>query len=143
MKHLVLIFCICAVGCTAQESNNGIPEAVLRSFEQKYPKENSPEWEKDDHGNFEAHFKKDGEKYRADFTPAGQWIETENSIKYDDLPEAVQDAIKEQFDKDDITEIEQVEHSSKGWFYDVEFKQKGKNKDVEYNPAGMIIGGSG
>ncbi|WP_222845773.1 PepSY-like domain-containing protein [Flavilitoribacter nigricans] len=94
IKHLVLIFCICAVSCTAQESKNGIPEVVLRTFEQKYPKENSPEWEVDANGNFEAHFKKDGEKYRADFTPAGQWIETENSIKYDDLPEAVQDAIK-------------------------------------------------
>jgi len=119
----------------------GVPENVLLAFEQKYPEEKSPKWSVDDHGNYEAHFKKDGEKLRADFdSKTGAWIETEISISYKDLPDAVKKAIKDEFDKDDINEVELVMHHSKGKFYDVEFKTKGKNHDVEYNEAGVIIG---
>ena len=89
---------------------------------------------------FEAHFKKNGEKCRADFTRNGKWIETEFNIDYDELPDAVQDAIKDKYDKDDITEIEAIDHHSKGIFYDVEFKRPGKNLDVEYNALGQVIG---
>lgn len=142
MKYLAIFLCLFGVSCSAQDSG-AIPEAVLEAFQQKYPKEKSPEWEVDANGYYEAHFKKDGEKYRADFSASGQWIETENSIKFDDLPDVVQDIIKDEFDKDEITEIEHVTHSSKGEFYDVEFKQKGKNRDIEFNAEGKIIGGSG
>lgn len=134
-----LIFCIlCLMACSGSSQNN-TPEAVKKSFKEKYPSE-KVEWSKDTHGNHEAAFEKDGEKYRADFEPSGKWIETENSVKFDDLPKAVKETIKEKFDKDDVVEIELVDHHSKGQFYDIEFRQKGKNHDVEVSPQGRIIG---
>lgn len=104
----------------------------------KYPDIQNLSWNTDDHGNQEAEFEMDGEKYRADFDQQGQWIETENSIDYEDLPDAVKEAISE-YDKDDIAEIEQVDNREKGQFYDVEFKQKGKNKDIEIRADGTIV----
>ena len=142
MKNPILLICclIIFTSCIGQQATEISPSAK-KAFAQKYPDEDSPQWGIDDHGNFEAHFKKSGEKYRSDFSSTdGSWIETEASIKYDDLPEAVKEAIKSDYDKDDITEIESVEHHKKGFFYDVEFKQKGKNHDVEFNPYGVIIG---
>jgi hypothetical protein len=35
--------------------------------------------------------------------------------------------------------VERVDSAKKGVFYDVEFKQKGKNKDVEFREDGTII----
>ena len=88
---------------------------------------------------YESNFKIDGIKYRADFNADGSWIETETSIDEDDLPKAIREAIERDYEDSEISEIEKVDHHSKGIFYDVEFKQKGKNMDVEYKASGVVI----
>lgn len=133
-----LILFICFIGCK-QKANGQAPEAVQSAFEKKYPGENDPDWHKDAHGYYESHFKIDGIKYRADFNANGTWVETETNIDPKDLPKVIKDKIETLFDDMEITEVEKVEHHSKGTFYDVEFKQKGKNKDVEFKPNGEII----
>lgn len=124
---------------TKEIAASGVPEAVHKAFVKKYPGENDPDWETDAHGNWESHFKIDGEKYRADYAPDGRWIETENSIKKDNLPDAIKDAIKRKYSDLEITEVEHVTSAAKGVFYDVEFKQKGKNKDVEFRADGSEL----
>ncbi|MCM4156840.1 PepSY-like domain-containing protein [Gramella sp. AN32] len=118
---------------------SGVPEAVVAAFQKKYPGENDPDWQQDDHGYWESHFKIDGEKYRADFNADGTWVETENSIKKEDLPQVVQDSIDKNYADREITEIEHVINAKKGEFFDIEFKQKGKNMDVEMNKEGKKL----
>jgi len=127
------------IGCAFGQGQKDVPKAVQKTFENKYPGENDPDWHKDDNGNYESNFKIDGKSFRADFSPNGEWIETESDIDKKDLPKAVIDVIDNQFPDSEITEIEEVDHYSKGKFYDVEFKQKGKNKDVEIKADGPII----
>jgi len=112
------------------------PQSVKDTFQAKYPGENDPDWEVDSNGNYESHFKIDGIKYRADFSPNGEWIETETSIKKKDLPIPIREAIKNDYSNEDISEIEKVDSALKGEFYDVEFKRKGKNMDVEFRASG-------
>jgi hypothetical protein len=113
------------------------------AFAKQYPGALKVKWNEDEHGNQEASFEMDGEKYRADYSPEGQWIETESSLKYEVLPMAVQKVIEERYNKEEITEIERVQHPSKGVFYDIEFKREGKNQDVEIKENGEIITGEG
>ena len=144
-KYLVILsfLSIGIVSCqeTKKEDKNesGVPEAVKISFQNKYPGENDPDWKQDDHGYWESHFKIDGEKYRADFNSDGSWVETENNIKNDELPEAIKKVIAKKFGDEKITEVERVDSAKKGIFYDVEFRQKGKNMDVEFREDGTII----
>jgi hypothetical protein len=119
--------------------NSDAPEVVQKAFKVKFPNENKPDFAQDEHGYWEAHFKKNGKKYRADFNADGTWIETENSIKYKELPKPVRDAIEKDFGDDPITEVEHVMSNKKGEFYDVEFKRKGKNYDVEYRKDGSKV----
>lgn len=49
------------------------------------------------------------ETYRVDFDGSENWVETENPIKYKNLPDVVKDAIKRDYDKDNIVEVERVE----------------------------------
>lgn len=135
------LFVCTAVSCqnNNEENKNNAPESVSQAFQKKYPGENDPDWEVDAHGNYEAHFKKKGEKYRADFNPHGSWIETENSIKKKNLPKSIKEIIKKDYADYEITEVEHVDHATKGIFYDVEFKQKGKNKDVMFTEDGTIL----
>lgn len=134
----VLLLCLAILFSCNNNANSQTPEAVKQTFKAKYPGENDPDWHVDSNGNYESHFKIDGIKYRADFKPNGSWIETESSIDKKDLPKAIRDKIENDFDGD-ISEIEKVDHHAKGVFYDVEFKQKGKNKDVEFKADGTII----
>lgn len=125
--------------CCNQKAYGQLPKAVKSSFETKYPDEKPDNWEIDAHGYYEFHFKKEGIKHRADFLKNGKWIETEVSIDEDDLPSAIKKIIEDEFDDEDINEVEKVLHHSKGLFYDVEFKRKGKNKDIEFRIDGTII----
>ena len=144
-KYLVILsfLSIGIVSCQENKSENAdkstVPEAVKMTFQNKYPGETDPDWKKDEHGYWESHFKIDGEKYRADFNADGSWIETENSIKNHELPEAIKNVIAEKYKDHKITEVERVDSAKKGVFYDVEFKRKGKNKDVEFREDGTII----
>jgi hypothetical protein len=139
MKKLLILCLLLTFACNAGVKAKA-PEAVKKTFQSKYPGENDLDWHKDDHGYYEANFKIDGVKYRADFNEDGTWVETETSINKDDLPDAIKKVIKEKYDDEDITEVEKVESASKGLFYDVEFKRDGKNKDVEFRTDGSIIG---
>ncbi len=121
------------------DNKDNTPKAVKLTFQNKYPGEDDPDWHIDSNGNYESHFKINGIKHRADFSPNGEWIETEVSIDKDELPKAVIKVIDEQFPDEKITEIERVQSAKKGLFFDVEFKRKGKNKDVEINNFGKII----
>ena len=134
---IVALVLVLAFNCNT--ANKKVPKAVKTAFKKKYPKENNPKWEIDANGNYEAKFKKKGEKYRADFSPEGYWIETENSIKNKELPKAIRTVIKRKYGSEEITEVEHVTSATKGEFYDVEFKKKGKNRDVEFRASGEII----
>ncbi|WP_179345014.1 PepSY-like domain-containing protein [Winogradskyella ursingii] len=138
MKYISIIIIFVLFGCNTAVKGQA-PDAVKKTFQAKYPGENDPDWHKDDNGFYEANFKIDGIKYRADFNADGTWVETETSIDKKDLPKAIRQAIKDNYGSEDITEIEKVDSAAKGLFYDVEFKQKGKNMDVEFRADGTVI----
>lgn len=142
LPYLLLLAALMSFSfCTDAQVSDAAKLKMETSFKAKYPNAKDVSWDKDSNGNYEAQFEQNDEKYRADFTPDGNWIETENSIKFKHLPKAVQDAIEREYDKDDIEEIEQVNHYQKGIFYDVEIDAKGSKKiDIEYNALGKIIG---
>tara|TARA_R110002012_G_scaffold206813_2_gene376853 strand:+ start:403 stop:828 length:426 start_codon:yes stop_codon:yes gene_type:complete len=141
MKITILTLLILFISTTAscQEKSDKVPQEVINAFQTKYPGENDPDFELDDHGYWEAHFKKDGEKYRADFHADGTWRETENSIKDSEIPKAIQEAIEREFPDKKITEAEHVISATQGEFYDIEFEQKGKNMDVMYRKDGTKV----
>ncbi|APU69998.1 MAG: PepSY-like domain-containing protein [Christiangramia sp.] len=141
---ILAIFSVSLLSCQEKKKDqksekDGAPLAVQENFQKKYPGEDDPDWKQDDHDYWEAHFKKDGIKYRADFNADGSWVETENSIDKEELPEVVKQIIEEKYADREITEVEHVMNAKEGEFYDVEFKQKGKNMDVEFRKDGSII----
>lgn len=142
MRYLFIIplFLLASATLSCQNGKKkDTPEAVKKTFKAMYPGENDPDWHVDAHGNYESHFKIKGVKYRADYAADGSWIETETNIKISELPKAIQDEIDHTYFLYAIAEIEKVKHHSKGTFYDVEFKQKGKNKDIEFRADGTVI----
>ena len=73
MKYIFILLIFTCFGCHTVAKGQA-PEAVKKTFQAKYPGENDPDWHKDDHGFYEANFKIDGIKYRADFNEDGTWV---------------------------------------------------------------------
>jgi len=141
-RLFLCLICSLAYSCTngALSAQDDIPEAVKKSFLAKYPGAKKVKWGIDRNNSHEAHFQLDGIKYRGDFDPDGTWIETERSLDWGDLPDAVQDAIKAEYKKNDIVELELTDNAKKGKFYDVELDPKGKKKfDIEYRADGSKL----
>lgn len=115
------------------------PDTVKKNFNKKYPNATEVSWRVDRNSLREAHFKINDLKYRADFTLSGKWIETERNVKWEDLPEAVKNAFKNEDKEKDIVEIELVDHYEKGSFYDIEYKAGSDKKDIEIRPDGSVI----
>ena len=144
MHYLLPIVLLSFFSCEAPiMKDKKVPDVVKEAFSKKYPDEKKESWSVDKNGSYEAKFKEGGEKFRADFTPDGTWIETETSLKEKDLPKAVKKAIKAQYDDIKIIEIERTDHYKKGLFYDVEFKKDGDKFDIEFAADGTIIGREG
>jgi len=116
-----------------------VPDEVEEAFKKQYPNATEVEWEVDSNGYWEASFEDDGTDYRADFTTDAVWVETETSIEFEDLPDAVKVAVRELYKDDEISEIEKVDSSMRGQFFDVEFKRPGKNQDVEFLADGSRV----
>lgn len=113
-----------------------VPDVVEEAFRAKFGDQISPKWEIDSNGFWEADFESEGDAARADFTVQGKWVETERSVKFDELPDAVQQAVRAEFGDRELAELEAVDSSAKGKFFDIEFKESGPNEDVEYNENG-------
>ena len=138
----VILAALLIVSCHASPASaqKYAPEAVKQTFARLYPDAKQVDWRTDRNDNYEAHFRLQGTKLRADFTPAGEWVETEQNVDWDDLPQAVQEAINENYDKDDVVELEYTDSATKGKFYDVELDPKGEKKfDVEYRSDGSKL----
>ena len=142
MYQLLPLLCLFGLSmlsaCERADPDGPLPQKIKDEWKKRYPDaDRIKDWEVDGNGYYEVRFKNDGDKLRADFTHYGQWIETEQTIDYKDLPKAIKEAIKGgEYDKDDIDEIERTDHYRKGLFYDVEFEIDGKKIDVEYRENG-------
>ncbi|MDA7529791.1 hypothetical protein N8585_01580, partial [bacterium] len=86
MKNLVVQFLLATILSFISFADLVIPENVANTFRQKYPNAPEPTWEVDTNGSYEANYRIDGVKYRADFTKEGIWTETENNIDFNELP---------------------------------------------------------
>ena len=139
----LLLVCACLACGSAParaQIDGGVPDVVAAQLLVNYPEARDISWDRDRNDSYEAHFKLGGRKLRADFHPDGRWIETEESLKWKDLPKAVRDAVKSEYDKDDIVELEHTVNAEKGEFYDVEIDPKGEKKfDVEYRGDGKRL----
>ncbi len=140
-RFRVAVFASLAVWCFfgSMQVAFAVPEVVERVFEKQYPDAKDVEWEVDSNGYWEADFSLEDVKYRADFRESGQWIETETSIEFSELPDAVQTAVRESYPDEDISEVEKVDSALRGVFFDVEFERAGKNQDVEYLANGERV----
>lgn len=113
------------------------PQAVLTSFQQKFPSAQHVKWEKENATEYEANFKLNNEEYSTNFKEDGTWLETEIEVAYSSLPEAVRKAFEKQITKK-AKEASKVVKANGVTLYEVEYKEGMKTKEIVFNTDGTL-----
>ncbi len=84
--------------------------------------------------SYEVESRIDGRGFSLKFSEAGDLMEAERSIDFDDLPEAVRRELSAAFPSQSFAEVEQIERH----FFELEFGADGREYEIRVSPAGRI-----
>lgn len=128
MKNLVIAFsCLLVASCSTASTT---PNAVIATFNMKFPNASKVKWIKENKHEFEANFVLNREKYSANFSDDGTWLETEREIDITELPVSVLNAFNAKHKDSKIKAIAKIETSKNDTNYEIEITQG--IKTVEY-----------
>jgi Zn/Cd-binding protein ZinT len=114
------------------------PEAVLNAFAQKYTADAVVAWSKKANGHFVAAVEQNGSRQLAEFNAEGKWLSTQTMLMADQLSEAAQTKLKEQYAEMQIAEVKKIEREGISAFYKVTLTKDKESKTVYINDAGFI-----
>ncbi|MFT3884693.1 MAG: PepSY-like domain-containing protein [Flavobacteriales bacterium] len=132
------LFLLALSACGQHVGTPDVPAAVKAAFQKQFPNAQAVKWELEDGKDLEANFSQDGIHWSAVFTPTGEWRGTEHTIKQEDLPAAVQNAIATNYAGHKVKEAEQADLPT-GTAYEVELKKGGEEMEVVFSPSGTLI----
>lgn len=133
----VAMVLLCAfASCFAQGKT---PIAVATAFSQKFPNATNVKWDKENAHEYEASFEWKGVNYSANFSDAGEWLETESPTSFNQLPDKVQASFNTLHKGAMIKAVAKIETSKGTTKYEVEIKQGIKTVEFFYTEDGTEI----
>lgn len=142
MKANILIIVACSLASlvNAQKlKSTDVPEAVKKSFAERFAKAKEVKWSKESAAVFEAEFEVAEKEQSATFDTNGQWLGTETEIKTAELPASVKATLDKEFHGFTIKEAEKAETPGNADFFEVELKNGNVNYDVQLSADGKIL----
>ena len=143
MKSLLaLAFCIISfatISCSQKINEKDLPALVKTAFSNKYPSVTSIKWGKENAKEYEAEFKLNNTDVSANFKMDGTWVETETTIPANELPAAVTNAVNTKYQGAVYGRTEKIEKPGGKILYEVNITVKGKKKELELDPNGVIV----
>lgn len=121
-------------GCGGSGSEASVPDVVLQAFNATYP-DISAEWEQMPYG-YEAVFVQEGQAYEVEYSSTGEWLETEYEVQELQFPQAVLQAVRQQYPNYAITKYE-IELTPLGTFYEVEVEGNGQEIELYFDEQGQ------
>lgn len=138
MKNLIMVVAVIFLTVTSCISQD-VPQAVTKAFELKYPGATSVKWDKENAHEYEAEFELAGLKYSTNFSDTGEWMETESSVTFNQLPEKVQQTFNTSHKDAKVKAVAKIETSKGITNYEVEIKKCLGTKEFLYTAEGVEI----
>jgi hypothetical protein len=137
MKKIIFVALVLICAYATGFAQGKIPTAVSTAFNQKFSEATNIKWDKENAHEYEADFQWKNEKYSANFTETGEWLETESTITFSQLPEKVQDAFNSTHKGATVKAIAKIETSKNTTNYEVEYKAGAKTVEILYTVDGV------
>ena len=143
MKKIVFLFLLGVMFCSdsfAQKiTTDKVPVLISRAFRSRFPVASQESWEKESKAVYEVVFFYENKRQSASFDTSGTWLETETSIKFNQLPHAVNAAFNKQFGGFNVQESIQVETPDKGTIYELVISKGKEGYEVQFSAKGELI----
>ena len=139
MKNIFFIALFVCSAFTTVLAQQNPSKAVKYAFDKKFPNAIKVKWEKENDTEYEVEFLLNRIEYSANFSNKGIWLETEKSIKYTTLPEAVKNSFRETYKTEIVKDVAEIEMANGELKYEIEYKSGLKSKDVFYSKEGKSI----
>ncbi|MDB9524774.1 PepSY-like domain-containing protein [Oscillatoria sp. CS-180] len=134
LSVLMTTLCLGVAGCGGSGSQGSVPDVVVQAFNTTYPNISS-QWEQMPYG-YEAAFVQDGLEYEVEYSSDGEWLETEYEVQELQFPQAVLQAVRQQYPNYAITKYE-IELTPTGTFYEVEVEGNGQEIELYFDEQGQ------
>jgi hypothetical protein len=125
-----LVLIICSYATSFAQSKT--PNAVTTAFNQKFPNATNVKWDKENAHEYEASFEWNGEKYSANYSDTGVWLETESPSSFNQLPDKVQAAFNASHNGEIVKAVSKIETSRGEIKYEVEIMKGTKTIELFY-----------
>ena len=136
MKNILIILAL-LVSFSAQAQKKA-PESVQNKFKAMFATAEKAKFSKEKDGGWEVDFKQNMVKSSAKFSANGEWLETEQNIKFAETPASVQEFVKSKYAGFDVETCEKV-NTPETAFFEV-FVEKGKQHfELKITPEGKLI----
>jgi hypothetical protein len=139
MKKIILLLALLLLISGSAMAQITVPQAVKSAFEAKFPNAENVKWDKENRSEYEANFTLGVTEMSASFLRDGTWLETETTIAVDQLPQAVQDAVKQNYSTGTITGASKIEKADNSIVYETDIRIKSKTKEVIFDEKGNIV----
>jgi hypothetical protein len=139
MNKIILTALVLLCAAVSSFAQSKTPQAVLEAFNKKFPNATKVKWEKENAKEFEASFNLKGVDYSANYSDTGEWMETESTIDFNDLPNSVKATFNASHPNTKVKEVAKIETSKGQTQFEVEIKQGMKTVEFLYNSDGTEI----
>nr|WP_294859545.1 PepSY-like domain-containing protein [uncultured Fluviicola sp.] len=135
LKLMVWAFLPIAFGsCASTIDQQEIPSVVINAVMTRYPDATDLEWEVKD-GTYEAEFDLGKDDYEVWVNPQGTILKVEQEIRISQIPAAVLNKVKSDFDGFKMDDAKRVE-IAKNTYYEIELEGKLGDQKIVYSSKG-------
>ncbi len=144
MKKLIMYSLILStVAFASCEKKSNPPSHVKKAFDQRESAAEDLEWEYDSEDKlWEVEYRNKANEFSSKFDENGKWLETEKTVLFSELPEALQEVLKAVYADYKIVELEWID-TPHGVFYEVDFELESGEEETElellFSADGKII----
>jgi hypothetical protein len=139
MKKIFFVAMVLSCAFASCFAQSKTPTAVTTAFNQKFPNATLVKWDKENAHEYEASFEWKGVNYSANFSDAGEWLETESPTSFNQLPEKVQASFNASHKGVTVKAASKIETSKGTTKYEVEIKEGIKTVEFFYTTDGTEI----
>jgi uncharacterized membrane protein YkoI len=137
MKKLVLTLALGVGMSTALFAQDNVPEQVKSTFNSSYAQATDVEW-KEKNGSYYAQFELNNTDHYVVYSADGTVEKSGHEIPVSELPQAVRDAISQQYAGRTIEEAKTVEKDGKT-MYKAKLDGDGEDLKVVFNADGTVM----
>lgn len=115
-----------------------IPLKVKEEFKRKFPRAEKASWDKEKN-TFEVNFILEAKKYSVNFDRDGHLTETEMEIAISDVPQKIQERMKQEYPDSKITAVAKITDLHNQVTYELEIKRQKKTVELFFSALGERI----